>query len=190
VVAGLNAALEAGPEPEGQSQRRRVVRSLMLLASLAMMISACSDHQAPPTASQSPAGGSAHLASVPGVAGSGSLAVPSRGDVLGRWRLIAVEEKRPPANARRDLRMSQHDQKFWLSWSDAVNEHSAQWGLTSTGSFRTWDKAQTLVGCVGECTYPSGFGVDEATALRVAQSGQLVFIGSDGTELARYRRLT
>lgn len=178
-------------ELEDQARRRSVVRPVVLLASLAMVFSACSDHQSPPTAAQSRSGGSTQVDSSRGVAASGSLVVPSRGEVLGKWRVIAVEGKRPPENAERNLRLSQRPgRKFWLSWSDGVNEHDAQWGLMLTGAFRTWHKAQTLVGCVGSCTYPSGIGVDDATALRVTQAGRLlVFLGPDGTELARYRRL-
>jgi hypothetical protein len=176
-------------ELRGQWQRPMTMRSVVLLASIVMMLSGCSGHQTPPTAGQSTSGGATRVASEPGVATSDSLAVPSRHDVLGTWRVIAVEGKPPPLDAKRRLRMSQRGHSFWLSWSDGVNEHDAQWGLTSTGRFRTWNEAQTLVGCVGKCTYPGGFGVDEATALRATRTGRLVFLGPDGTELARYRRV-
>ena len=165
------------------------MRSVVLLVSIVLMFSACSDNQTPPMVGQSPAGGAMSMASESGVASSDWLTVPSHHEVLGMWRVIAVEGKRPPANARRNVRLFQRDHQFWLSWSDGVNEHDAQWGLTLTGAFRTWNRTQTLVGCVGTCPYPSGFGVDGATALRLTRTGQLVFVGPDGTEQARYRRL-
>ena len=166
------------------------MRLVAFLASVLMLLSACSDHETTPTPSKSLSDGPTSVAPDDSVAATNSLVVPTKDDVLGNWRVVEVAGVPPPRDAERGLRMSLLGNAYWLSWSDGVNEHIARWGLSSTGTFRSWHDAQTAVGCIGKCTHPGGFGVDEARALRMTRTGKhLVLIGVDGTELARYRRV-
>ena len=69
-----------------------------------MTFSACSDHQTPPTASQSPSRGGHRAVPGPGLAPSHSLVVPSRRDVLGTWRVRCRPSRAilRPENAKRE----------------------------------------------------------------------------------------
>ncbi len=126
---------------------------------------------------------------VAGEPADGGTAVPSAGDLLGRWRVVGVDGGAVPDDAVRGLRMFARDGRYWVGWSDGVNSHGARWVLKPSGSFRAFHEVQTLVGCVeGRCERPSGFGVMAATQVRLTGPDRLVFLADDGSELAVYER--
>lgn len=118
---------------------------------------------------------------------------PTTSQVLGRWDVVSVNGHEPPADAIRRIRMGKDRGRFYASWSDGVNDHSLEWSF-ERGSFKQGGGATTLVLCrssAGDpCERPSGFGVEDATALRLTQDGKLLFLGPVGEELATYERVT
>ncbi|MGC4109986.1 MAG: hypothetical protein QM747_06100 [Nocardioides sp.] len=136
-------------------------------------------------------GCSSHLAGAsPRDSTSTDLRVPTAAALLGHWRLVSVRGQRPPANAERSLTLTRADHRYSATWSDGVNDHSLRWRLTTGGDFLRDRATVTLVGCVGHCTRPSGFGIASAHAVRLTSTGQLVFLDSDAHESARYKRVS
>jgi hypothetical protein len=167
----------------------KAMRGVAVVAALLMTVSACSGSDSresngtrglsePPTASTND----------PGAVERGPLTVPSATDVLGRWRAVRVEGKRPPRHSILGINLRQTGHRFWAEWSDGLNEHDLRWRVTPEGRYRVGVHVSTTVGCIGSCTEPSGFGVADATAMRITEDGSLVFLAKNGAELARYQR--
>lgn len=167
---------DAAVEPTPQPGRQTSMRSLLVIASLLVLTSACS--------SSATVGG----IKAPDMPSGSVLTTPSPRDVVGRWRVVRVDGHAPPQGALRGLRMYRVAGHYSAIWSDGVNSHSLAWILTPSGGYRAGRPSVSTVGCISSCAKPSGFGVAQASALRLTSSGMLVFLGKNGVELARYER--
>jgi hypothetical protein len=176
--------LRRATEPRRWWLRPMGVRTLVV-ASMLLVLTGCSAHSPGVLPADPPV-----TQALRSQSSQEPLLVPTPKAVLGRWRLISVHGMRPPQGALRGLRLTRRDHRLWANWSDGVNEHGLRWHLTRTGGFRRSDIYETLVGCIGPCTHPSGFGVATADGLRLTATGQLVFLAGSGAEIARYRRVT
>jgi hypothetical protein len=177
-------------EPALLVGRQKFMRGAVAVGALILVSYACSgpESQGTPERSASRESAMARTAA-PGAASGETLTTPAARDVLGPWRVVRVEGKKPPRNAIPGISMGRSGHEFWLAWRDGLNEHSLRWRLTPDGQYHIGVPVSTAVGCIGNnCTRPSGFGVTDATAMRVTRDGRLVFLDKDGVELARYRR--
>lgn len=181
-------------EPGRQPPRLTTVR-LLLVALLLTTTAACatSEPSAAPTARD------ATQRTIPATPSNSSAptkppdaeswTVPRAEDVLGQWRVVSVRGKAAPSDTRRGLTMFRRDGRYWATWDDGLNSHGARWSLTATGTYRARDVVSSTVGCIdATCAHPSGFGVSNASGLRLTADGHLVFLDHSGSELARYAR--
>jgi hypothetical protein len=180
VIPGGSQEL-GGMEPRGSWLRPLGVR-MLVACSVLVLLTGCAFHG---TDALSPEQDPTRAVQVQS---SEQLNIPSAHEILGHWQLVSVRGEEPPKNAMLGLTMTQRGHEHWATWSDGLNDHSVRWRLTQRGEFRRSDISVTAVGCVGSCTYPSGFGVVTASDVRLTATGQLVFLNGRGTETARYRR--
>lgn len=177
-------------EPESSAQLRTPVRSAIWLVLVLLAATACSAGGSKASPTDLPQLSSPSNAGDPSPQAPGDLlTAPTATDLLGRWKVISVAGHKPPRRALPFLKMSLTGRRYYADWDDGLNAHSMRWWLTADGTYRKGLHFQTVVGCFGKCTRPSGFGVVDASVVRLTKSGRLVFLSAEGVELALYRRL-
>jgi hypothetical protein len=118
-----------------------------------------------------------------------SRLVTDRDDVVGAWTVVQVAGGPVPSGAERRLDIAATGRaSLDLTYSDEANGHGAAVRVRSDGTLVRGQMYSTTVMCPPPSCSPSGFGVLEATRLRLTPDGDLVLVGPDGTALAVYER--
>ncbi|MFC5012533.1 META domain-containing protein [Nocardioides plantarum] len=119
-----------------------------------------------------------------------SRLVTDRDDVVGAWTVVRVDGGPVPPGAERGLDVAAAGRaSLDLTYSDDANGYGVAIRVRTDGTLESGQMYGTAVMCPPPGCAPSGFGVMDATQLRLTPDDHLVLVGADGTALAVYERV-